>query len=229
MGITVVSLLAFLVLLVMLLKLYVSRSNTKQPAVISLPPGPWQLPLIGSLHHFLLSSFRDLPHRVMREMSKTYGPLMLLRLGTVPMLVVSSAEAAKEILKIHDLTFSNRPMSPTGDIISRGGQGLVLCPYNEQWRELRKICMLELLNKRRVLWFWSVREDEVARLVRAISSEYSSSGQPINLSEKLNCLVSDITVRVTTGDRFDQRDEFLREFDNASRLGAGFNMVDSYP
>ncbi|GJN24735.1 hypothetical protein PR202_gb12493 [Eleusine coracana subsp. coracana] len=223
-----VSLLAFVVLLLMLLKLYISRSNTKQPALINLPPGPWQLPLIGSLHHFLLSSFRDLPHRAMREMSKTYGPLMLLRLGTVPMLVVSSAEAAKEILKIHDLTFCSRPMSPTRDIISRGGQGLIFCPYNERWRELRKICMLELLNQRRVLQFRSVREDEVARLVRAISSE-CSSGQPINLSEKLNCLVSDITVRITTGDRLDHRDEFLREVDNASRLGTGFSMVDSYP
>ncbi|KAE8791076.1 Cytochrome P450 76C4 [Hordeum vulgare] len=28
-----------------------------------LPPGPWQLPLFGSLHHVLLSRHGDLPHR----------------------------------------------------------------------------------------------------------------------------------------------------------------------
>ncbi|KAK3124821.1 hypothetical protein QOZ80_7BG0593890 [Eleusine coracana subsp. coracana] len=192
-----VMLLAFVALV--MLKFYTSRSYSNQ-AVLHLPPGPWQLPLIGSLHHLLLSRFRDLPHRAM----------------------------PKEILKIHDLSFCNRPISPTADIMSSGGQNIVHCPYNERWRELRKICMLELLNQRRVQQFRSVREDEVARLMRIISNE-CSSGQPINLSNKINCLVSDIIVRTAIGERSKHRDEFLRELDDVMRLGTGFSLVDLYP
>ena len=41
-----------------------------------LPPGPWQLPVIGSLHHLMLR--RGLPHHTMRDLSLRHGPLMML-------------------------------------------------------------------------------------------------------------------------------------------------------
>ncbi|KDO38857.1 hypothetical protein CISIN_1g0391421mg, partial [Citrus sinensis] len=76
-----------------------SRNNTK------LPPGPWGLPFIGNLHQFDVSK----PQVSFWELSRKYGPLMSLRLGFVPSLVVSSAKLAKEILKTHDLQFCSRP------------------------------------------------------------------------------------------------------------------------
>ncbi|GJN24838.1 hypothetical protein PR202_gb12606 [Eleusine coracana subsp. coracana] len=211
----------------MLCKFYISHLYTKHPA-LRLPPGPPELPLIGSLHHFLLSRFRDLPHRTMHELSTAYGPLMLLRLGTVPTVVVSSGEMAMEITKIHDLSFCSKPLSPTTDIISCGGRDIAFSPYNEHWRELRKICMLNLLNQRRVLDFRHVREDEVARLIHAVTNEWSN-GQLINLSEKIFCMVNDIVLRTTIGRRSKHRDEFLHELEGVMRLICGFNLVDLYP
>ncbi|KAI4968997.1 hypothetical protein ZWY2020_046327 [Hordeum vulgare] len=87
----------------------------------TLPPGPWQPPLFGSLHHVLLSRNGNLPHRALRDLSRRHDPLMLLRFGTVPTLVVSSAEAAREVLKTHDCTLSSRHLTPTVDIFSCGG------------------------------------------------------------------------------------------------------------
>ena len=49
-----------------------------------------------------------MPHQALREMFGTYGPLMMLRFGSVPTLVVSSAEAAREVTRTHDLAFCNR-------------------------------------------------------------------------------------------------------------------------
>ncbi|KAG5618030.1 hypothetical protein H5410_017854 [Solanum commersonii] len=59
--------------------------------------------LIGNLHQL-----GKHPHRSLQMLSKKHGPLMLLQLGKIPALVVSSADAAYEILKTHELIFSNR-------------------------------------------------------------------------------------------------------------------------
>jgi cytochrome P450 len=237
MGIEILCLIFIFLLLIRVL----TRSYAASPsppamsaaAALRLPPGPWQLPLIGSLHHLLLSRFSDLPHRALREMSGTYGPLMLLRLGSVPTLVASSAEAAREVMRIHDVAFCSRYLSASLDIISCGGRGVLFSPYNDRWRELRKVCMLELFNPRRVLSFRSVREEEVARLLRSISDQCGGGGRHaaavVNLSEAICRMVNDVVVRTAIGDRCKHRDEFLRELDEAVRLTGGFSLADLYP
>ncbi|XP_039023387.1 cytochrome P450 71A1-like [Hibiscus syriacus] len=71
---------------------------------MSLPPSPPKLPIIGNSHQF-----GKLPHRSLRDLSKNYGSLMLLNLGYNPTLVVSSVDTVREIVKNHDVFFSNRP------------------------------------------------------------------------------------------------------------------------
>ncbi|KAF8652094.1 hypothetical protein HU200_063040 [Digitaria exilis] len=77
-----------------LLSIHLSRSRKQSrcssPA-LHLPPGPRKLPFLGNLHQI-----GPLPHRSLRELARQYGPVMLLRLGSVPTVVVSSPEAARE-------------------------------------------------------------------------------------------------------------------------------------
>ena len=101
-----------------------------------LPPGPWTLPIIGSLHHVV----SVLPHRTMAELSRRHGPLMYLRLGEVPTLVVSEAETAALVMKTNDLAFSGRPRSATQEIFGSGGRDIAFAPYGELWRQMRKVC-----------------------------------------------------------------------------------------
>lgn len=70
-----------------------------------LPPGPPGLPFIGNLHQLE----RSATHIYLWHLSKQYSPLMFLRLGFVPTLVVSSPRMAEEVMKTHDREFSSRP------------------------------------------------------------------------------------------------------------------------
>ncbi|CAA7022976.1 unnamed protein product [Microthlaspi erraticum] len=124
---------------------------------LNLPPSPWRLPLIGNLHQLSLH-----PHRSIRSLSLRYGPLMLIHFGRVPILVVSSADAAHEVMKIQDLKFANRPKSQVIKKILNGGRNLAFSPYGEYWKQI-KVNLSELLG--------TLTVDVICRL--ALGGKYS--------------------------------------------------------
>nr|CAB3445875.1 unnamed protein product [Digitaria exilis] len=115
---------------------------------VRLPPGPWRLPVIGSLHHLI---GKPLTHRALADLARRLddAPLMYLKLGEVPVVVATSRDAAREVMRAHDVAFATRPSSPTIRIMMQEGQGLVFAPYGDLWRQLRRISVLELLSARR--------------------------------------------------------------------------------
>ncbi|CAD6336143.1 unnamed protein product [Miscanthus lutarioriparius] len=191
---------------------------------LRLPPGPWQLPFIGSMHHLL----GQLPHRAMRDLARRHGPVMLLRIGEVPTLVISSREAAREVMKTHDTSFASRPLSATVRVLTNNGRDIIFAPYGEHWRQLRKLAITELLSARRVLSFRAIREEEVAAMLRACAAAAAES-RPVEMRARLSALVADATVRAVMGDRCRDRDVFLRELDRSIGLSAGFNPADLWP
>uniref|UniRef100_A0A453AIA6 Cytochrome P450 n=1 Tax=Aegilops tauschii subsp. strangulata TaxID=200361 RepID=A0A453AIA6_AEGTS len=201
-----------LVLPLLLLKHIRKRSGG---AGQKLPPGPWRLPVIGSLHHL---AGKPLVHRAFADIAHRLGdaPLVYLKLGEVPVVVASSAEAAREVMKTQDVTFATRPWSPTTKILMSDGVGVAFAPYGAHWRQLRKICIMELLSARRVQSFRNVREEEAGRLVAAIAAG-AGKGEPVNVSERLAVLIADMTVRAMIGDRFSRREEFLEVLQQGAR------------
>ncbi|KAJ1260068.1 hypothetical protein BS78_10G203400 [Paspalum vaginatum] len=189
-----------------------------------LPPGPWQLPVIGSMHHLA----GQLPHRAMRDLARRHGPVMLLRIGEVPTLVVSSREAAREVMKTHDTSFATRPLSATVRVLTNGGRDIIFAPYGDHWRQLRKVAITELLSARRVLSFRAIREEEVGAMLRACAAAAAGS-RPVEMRARLSALVADATVRAVMGDRCKDRDVFLRELDRSIELAGGFNPADLWP
>ncbi|XBI50947.1 hypothetical protein VPH35_033546 [Triticum aestivum] len=188
-----------------------------------LPPGPWTLPIIGSLHHVISL----LPHRTMMELSRRHGPVMLLRLGEVPTVVVSSAKAAAQVMKTNDLVFASRPLSPTQDIISCGGKGIALAPYGDHWRQMRKVCILELLSSKQVNRMEGIRAEEVGNLLRTVAA--APAADPVNLSKKVSALSNNIVCRAVFGSRCTRQGEYLREHDKILALLSGFCLADLFP
>lgn len=191
---------------------------------LRLPPGPWQLPVIGSLHHLV----GQLPYRALRDLAQRHGPVMLLQFGEVPTMVLSSPEAAREVMKTQDLAFASRPLTATLRVLTCNGRDILLAPYGEYWRQLRKIAVTELLTARRVHSFRAIREDEVAAMLHDVESAAAAS-RPVEMRARLSAVVSDTTFRAVMGDRCKQRDLFLRELDTLIGLTTAFNPVDLWP
>ncbi|XVF77849.1 hypothetical protein PTKIN_Ptkin14bG0080200 [Pterospermum kingtungense] len=100
----------------------------------NLPPGPLKLPVIGNLH--LLAG--SLPHQSLRDLANKFGPLMHLQLGEMSNIVVF--------------------------LSSNCSRNIAFSPYGDYWRQLRKICVLEMLSSKRVQSFSLIREEEVSKL-----------------------------------------------------------------
>ncbi|XP_059669713.1 desmethyl-deoxy-podophyllotoxin synthase-like [Cornus florida] len=194
--------------------------KTKIGSTSKLPPGPWKLPLIGNIHQFI----GYLPHQCLRDLAIKYGPLMHLRLGQLSIVVISSAEYAKEVLKTHDIVFASRPFNPTVNIIFEND--IVLAPYGDYWRQLRKLCIMELLSIRRVQSFRPIREEETSNLIKSISTHI---GSLINLSEKLFSITYSITATAALGKKFHGQEEFISLIREALEIAAGLTFADLFP
>lgn len=110
------------------------RSSAPLRLVPSRPPGPprclgW--PIIGLLH-----IIGKAPHLSLATLSRVYGPVMSLRLGSLTTVVISSPEAAREVLRTLDHFFSAQAFSETVRTI--GHQGDVSTPrlpsMSPHWR-----------------------------------------------------------------------------------------------
>ena len=221
------SLLLFVLLLFPLLLFIIKKFVQKQNR--HLPPSPPKLPFIGNLHQL-----GSLPHQSLFQLSKKYGSVMLLHLGKVPTVVVSSAEAAKEVLKIHDLDSCSRPPLHGPQIMTYNFQDVCFTPYGEYWRELRKICVLELFSVKRVNSYRSIREEEVTNLIDSISNHFSSSpGAPVNLTEKLFALTASIIFRTVFGTSFQGSDfaheKFHEVVSEVEATMGGFSAAEVFP
>ncbi|XWS16782.1 hypothetical protein CRYUN_Cryun33cG0008600 [Craigia yunnanensis] len=193
-----------------------------------LPPGPPKLPIIGNLHQLSV-----LPHRSLQQLSKKYGPVVLLQLGSVPALFVSSAETAREVLKTYDLECCSRPVLAATGRLSYNYLDVAFTPYGKYWREMRKICILELFSAKRVQSFRFIREEEVALMIASICQS-SSSGNPVNLYQKLKSLTTEITCRVafgrsTFGDVGFNVQKFQELIHEAMGIMGSFSAYDIFP
>ncbi|XP_009592484.1 cytochrome P450 736A117-like [Nicotiana tomentosiformis] len=217
---SVFAVISFFLLLFFLFKSYLPSSKTKKNS----PPSPSKLPLIG---HFHKLGFQ--PHRSLQKLSNEHGPMMMLQFGSVPVLIASSAEAASEIMKTQDLSFANKPISTIPSKLFFGPKDVAFTPYGDYWRNARSICMLQLLNNKRVQSFRKIREEETSLLLQRIRESPNSE---VDLTELFVSMTNDIVCRVALGRKYCDGEEgrkfksLLLEF--VELLGV-FNIGDYMP
>ncbi|PKA63310.1 Cytochrome P450 71A25 [Apostasia shenzhenica] len=187
----------------------------------NLPPSPAALPILGNLHQV-----GRLPHRSLASLSEKYGPLFLVRLGSIPVAVVSSVDIAEEVLKTQDLTFASRPPSSMASRLLYGPRDVIYSPYGPYWRQMRKICVIHLLSLKRVQEIQPILKEEVAILLSEIAG---ASPAPVNLSEMVEDLSKDIICRAALGRKCSGGRRFGEMVKELMDLFGSFPMRDFIP
>ncbi|KAL2347891.1 hypothetical protein Fmac_001891 [Flemingia macrophylla] len=201
----------------------IGNNVKKIESSLKIPPGPWKLPVIGNIPHLVTST---LPHKKLRDLAKIYGPLMYLQIGEVLTIIVSSPEYEKEIMKTHDAIFASRPQTLAADIFSYGCTDIAFSPYGKYWRQLRKICTMELLNHKRVNSLRPIREEEVTDLVRMVASH---DGSPVNLTKAVVLSTYNIISRAAFGMKYKEKEESISLLKKLMKVMAGFYIEDVFP
>ncbi|KAI5333556.1 hypothetical protein L3X38_023688 [Prunus dulcis] len=113
---------------------------------------------------------------------------MLLHFGSVPVLVVSSDETAREIMKTHDITFANRPKNTFFKKFCYNFKDEGSAPYEEETKSM------------------------IDDITKHCSSSPSSISSAFNLSEMLETLTNDVICRVALGRKYSDGEECGRTF-----------------
>ncbi|KAL0438778.1 UNVERIFIED_CONTAM: Ferruginol synthase [Sesamum latifolium] len=122
--------------------------------------GPRPFPVIGNFLHLGQKARESLA-----ELSKTYGPLMYLKLGTIDTIVVSSPEMAKAVLHKHDQACSGRAVPVSAQTLDHHKMSIAFLPAGKKWRVLRKISKEQMFSISRLDSSQGLRQEKLRKLL----------------------------------------------------------------
>ncbi|XP_054782240.1 geraniol 8-hydroxylase-like isoform X1 [Prosopis cineraria] len=155
---------------------FIFQTRSSQSAAKN-PPGPRPLPIIGNI-----LELGTLPHQSLTNLSRTYGPVMTLKLGRTTTVVISSPQAAKEVLQKKDHAFSFRTIPDTIRAHDHDQISVVWMPPSSQWRVLKRICVTEVFSAHRLDSTQTRRQRKLQDLLNYVD-EFCRNGEALDISD----------------------------------------------
>uniref|UniRef100_H0ZHH8 CP2J2 protein n=1 Tax=Taeniopygia guttata TaxID=59729 RepID=H0ZHH8_TAEGU len=163
------------------------------------PPTPFRLPFLG---HVYLLDFKD-PAVTARKLSKRYGDIFGIHMGSMKFVMVNGMRLVKEVLVNQGDKFLDRPDIPIDEeIFSKIG---LISSIGHLWKAQRRFTLSTLRNfglgKR------SLEEriqEECRYLVDVFGDE---QGNPFNPQMKVTNAVANVICSLIFGNRFEYHDE----------------------
>ncbi|CAA7021889.1 unnamed protein product [Microthlaspi erraticum] len=160
----------------------------------NLPPSPPSLPIIRHLH-LILSA---LTHKSLQKLSTRYGPLLHIRIFSVPIILVSSASVAYEIFKSHDVNISSRGAAAIDESLLFGSYGIVNAPYGDYWKFMKKLIVTKLLRQQALDDSRGVRAEELHRFYGSILDK-ARKNETVEIAKEAMMLMNNILCRMVMG------------------------------
>lgn len=194
--------------------------------IMNYPPGPTALPIVGNLYNL-----GTLPLINLTKLSRKYGGIFQIFLGSQRAVVVSDIDVARAALLKNVNDFAGRPRVLSGDIFSHNGQAIAFGNFSPAWKMQRKIAhgALKLYSTGT-----EKLEKIILREIQEVAQHFDlSKGEPHNPHESISLGVLNVICALTLGSRYSASDPEFRtvvELNNtfAETLGLG-NLVDIFP
>ncbi|XP_033122747.1 steroid 17-alpha-hydroxylase/17,20 lyase-like [Anneissia japonica] len=124
---------ALFVVIVTLIITWLYKSTRRPPGM---PTGPVAYPIIGSMSVF---TGETPPQEVMKKMSKTYGDIFSLKIGSFWAVVLNNYELVQEALLTKPNDFSGRPPSFLFDWFTDGQKDIAVANPTPIWKYHRML------------------------------------------------------------------------------------------
>jgi len=196
-----------------------------------LPPGPKPAPLIGNIHQLP----KSLQWLHLYHWSKKYGPVMHLSMAGQPLIILSTHQAAHDLLSKRSARYSDRPrMVMAGELVTKG-MHMLLRPYDDRYR-LHQRMEAPLLTLRAASSYRPLQDMESRQLLFDVLGEWDEFGEKgvdfhhhheRAMASTIYCL--NYGYRLKTGYEQEIMDgkKVQAEFARTGQVGA--YIVDSFP
>ncbi|KAF7844729.1 geraniol 8-hydroxylase-like [Senna tora] len=174
---TLAFLLISLVLSTLIFIFIITISSTKSSPNNKHPPGPSPFPIIGNI-----LELGTQPHQALTSLSKTHGPIMNLKLGHITTIVISSPQAAREVLQKNDHSFSYRTVPDSLRAHDHHILSMVWMPPSAQWRVLKRVCATKVFSSHQLDSTQTIRQKKVQELLSHVG-EYCLKGEALDIGE----------------------------------------------
>lgn len=195
---------------------------------LAYPPGPLGWPIIGNL----LDYPSEYEWLYWAKYKDRYGPVSSTTVLRKRILILNTLEPCIELLDKRSANFSNRPRAPfAGEIVGWDKQ-LVMSPYGDHFRAMRKLAHKHFGTKAAVLIYHESQEIEARRLVAKL---HAQGTEVTNLYKLLRSAIGSILMRMSHGyipkedgdPLITLNETAVGEFYEANKPGVW--LVDSFP
>ncbi|XP_026633019.1 cytochrome P450 1A2-like [Microtus ochrogaster] len=213
----------------------VKALRTRVPKGLKSPPGPWGWPIIG---HML--TLGKNPHLSLTKLSKQYGDVLQIRIGSTPVVVLSGLDTIRQALVKQGDDFKGRPDLYSFRFIT-DGQSLIFNPdTGPVWVARRRLAMDALksfsIASDPNLLSSCYLEEHVSKEANHLVSKFQKQMEKVGHFEPVNLVVESVTNVIGAmcfGKNFPRKSEEMLSIvksseDFVENVSSG-NAVDFFP